>query len=100
MLVCQPVSSVCRCRSVKPPQSTGHRLWSLLLTVIDEAKPEAEQLQLALKKSTPLSKGYIGMLLLAVALVFLLRIRMAYAKLEKRGGKKGVIKKLKKDKDH
>jgi hypothetical protein len=42
------------------------------------------------------------MLLLAVALVFLLRIRMAYAKLEKRGGKKGFVKKLKveKDKDH
>ena len=64
------------------------------------ASATGEQLQLALKKSTPLSKGYIGMLLLAVALVFLLRIRMAYAKLEKRGGKKGVVKKLKKDKDH
>jgi hypothetical protein len=38
------------------------------------------------------------MLLLAVALVFLLRIRMAYAKLEKRGGKKGV--RSEKDKDH
>ena len=59
MLVCQPVSSVCRCRSVKPPQSTGHRLWSLLLTVIDEAKPEAEQLQLALEemeRRKPLSR--------------------------------------------
>ena len=66
------------------------------------ASAKGEQLQLALKKSTPLSKGYIGMLLLAVALVFLLRIRMAYAKLEKRGGKKGVVKNLKveKDKDH
>jgi hypothetical protein len=30
-----------------------------------------------------------------VALVFLLRIRMASAKLEKHGGKKGVVKKLK-----
>ena len=64
------------------------------------ASAKGEHLQQALQKSTPLSKGYIGMLLLAVALVFLLRIRMAYAKLEKRGGKKGVVKKLKKDKDH
>ena len=58
MLVCQPVSSGCRCWSVKPPQSTGHRLWSLLLTLIDEAKPEAEQLQLALddmERRKPLS---------------------------------------------
>ena len=59
------------------------------------ASDKGRQLQKALKKSTPLSKGYIGMLLLAVALVFLLRIRIAYAKLEKRGGKKGVVKKLK-----
>jgi hypothetical protein len=59
MLVCQPVSSGCRCWSVKPPQSTGHRLWSLLLTLIDEAKPEAEQLQLALdemERRKPLSR--------------------------------------------
>jgi TPR repeat protein len=66
------------------------------------ASAKGQQLQKALKNSTPLSKGYVGMLLLALALVFLLRIRMAYAKLEKRGGKKGVVKKLKvgKDKDH
>jgi hypothetical protein len=59
MLVCQPVSSGCRCWSVNPPQSTGHRLWSLLLTLIDEAKPDAEQLQLALdemERRKPLSR--------------------------------------------
>ena len=51
-LACQPVrsgqssrSGCCHRRSVEPP-SMGHRLWSLLLTLIDESKAEAQQLQM------------------------------------------------------
>ena len=51
------------------------------------------QLQKALEKSTPLSKGHIGMLLLAVW-----RSSSSCGRQEKRGGKKGV--RSEKDKDH
>jgi len=57
------------------------------------ASDKGRQLQEALKKTTPLSKGHIGMLLLAVW-----RSSSSCGRQEKRGGKKGV--RSEKDKDH